>query len=94
MSSYSPPEEEETDHQFEPAQKTTDAIDEHGRLGWVSIQLDQSNYGLLLLAVFGLSIPAGLLTVGLLEIFFPEYQDFAGELLEWIGELVEGILGI
>ncbi|WP_136687942.1 hypothetical protein [Halorhabdus amylolytica] len=95
MSSYSPPDDDdEAESSFDPGVKSGEAIEDRGGFDWIAFHLDQSNYGLLLLLVLAMSLPAGLLTAGLVAYFFPEYAETAGKIVGWIGDLLADLFDL
>lgn len=95
MSSYSPPDEDDgAESSYDPGVKSREVIEEGGGVGWVAFHMDQSNYGLLLLVVVAMSIPAGLLTAGLVAVYFPEYAETAVEIIRWVGDRLDDLLNL
>jgi hypothetical protein len=84
MSSYDPPEEEETGSSQDPGVKEKEITEEREFRSTLA-GLSRSDY---VLYGAALGIPAGGITILLLSYFAPGFGDTAAELMQWLWDLL------
>ncbi|QSG09383.1 hypothetical protein [Halapricum desulfuricans] len=84
MSSYDPPEEDETESSYDPGVKERDVTDER-EFRDVLLEADRTDY---IVYGFLLGIPAGILTTIIVWHFVPNFPETAEAFLRWLLDLV------